>query len=65
MAASRSRIRVAGHRMADTLGFLEAGARVMGARQDDGEWILSGASDSDLAGDLSSARSTLGHCLWN
>ena len=29
----------------------------------DGEWILSGASDSDLAGDLSSARSTLGHCL--
>ena len=29
----------------------------------DGEWILSGASDSDLAGDLSSARSTLGHYL--
>jgi hypothetical protein len=29
----------------------------------DGEWILSGASDSDLAGDLFSARSTLGHCL--
>ena len=29
----------------------------------DGEWILSGASDSDLAGDLTTARSTLGHCL--
>lgn len=29
----------------------------------DGDWVLSGASDSDLAGDLISARSTLGHCL--
>ncbi len=27
-----------------------------------GEWTLSGASDSDLAGDLNTARSTLGHC---
>ena len=29
----------------------------------DGEWILSGASDSDLAGSLKTARSTLGHYL--
>ena len=29
----------------------------------DGEWIVSGASDSDLAGDLKTARSTLGHYL--
>jgi hypothetical protein len=27
----------------------------------DGEWILSGASDSDLAGDLETARSTMGY----
>ena len=27
------------------------------------EWILSGASDSDLAGDLKKARSTMGHNL--
>ena len=29
----------------------------------DGEWIVSGASDSDLGGDLKTARSTLGHYL--
>ena len=29
----------------------------------DGEWIVSGASDSDLGGDLRTARSTLGHYL--
>ena len=29
----------------------------------DGEWILSGSSDSDLAGDLKTARSTMGHVL--
>ena len=29
----------------------------------DGEWILSGASDSDHGGDLKTARSTLGHYL--
>jgi len=28
-----------------------------------GEWILSGASDSDLAGDLVTSRSTMGHVL--
>jgi hypothetical protein len=28
-----------------------------------GDWILSGASDADLAGDLKTARSTLGHYL--
>ena len=29
----------------------------------DGEWILSGASDADLAGDLNTSRSTLGYHL--
>jgi hypothetical protein len=28
-----------------------------------GNWELSGASDADLAGDIRTARSTLGHCL--
>ena len=37
IAAEKTRIRVAGNRMADTHGFLEAGASVRGA--DRGDWI--------------------------
>jgi hypothetical protein len=32
-------------------------------RAGEGDWVLSGKADADLAGDITTARSTLGHCL--
>jgi hypothetical protein len=32
-------------------------------RAGQGDWVLSGKADADLAGDITTARSTLGHCL--